>query len=158
MIIGVICTSAPSFSKTLQEQLPLYQRFKSVFQSSFRSVGGLISKLPARSSSGYERRDSHQHGDHVSSNERLAGSIMLGDRESELHGCNFVHNNEHEDPGALAKVPKMASTQRGRFYRNVRLVIHSTQRMSAYGRQRRLIWCNRRIACSSYQVNVRRRR
>lgn len=27
---------------------------------------------------------------------------MLSDREYELHGCNFVYNNEHEDPGVLA--------------------------------------------------------
>ena len=65
-------------------------------------MGGLFSKFPARSTSGYERRDSHQHRDHVSSNDRLAGSIISGDRGYELSGCNFVHNIEREGSGGLA--------------------------------------------------------
>ena len=99
MMIGVICTCAPSFSRALQEQPSLYQRFKSGFQSAFRSVGGWN---PARSSSGYERRGSHQHGDHVSPNDRLARSVLSGDRGYELHGCNFVHNNERKGPEGIA--------------------------------------------------------
>ena len=87
MMIGVICTCAPSFAKTLHEHLPPYEILKSCLQSSFRSTGQILSKGSTKSSpSGSERRDSDQNsGDHISYKDHFREGKIAGGRGYELY-------------------------------------------------------------------------
>ena len=87
-MIGVICTCAPSFSKTLHEHLPPYEVLKSRLQSSFRSTSQILSKGSTKSSSGYERGDSNYSSDHISYKDRLTRGKIAGDRGCELRDGN----------------------------------------------------------------------
>ena len=102
-MIGVICACVPSISKMLQEHPPSYETLKVRLQSSFRSTCQFLSKDSAKSSSGYERRDSNPYsGDHILYEERLTGGNIASDRGYELHDRNFSENFIVEGPGGFA--------------------------------------------------------
>ncbi len=103
MMIGVICTCAPSLSKMLQEHPPSYETLKLRLQSSFRSTSQFLSKGSAKSSSGYERRHSNPYsGDHILYEERLTGGNIASDRGYELHNRNSFQNFVGEGPEGFA--------------------------------------------------------
>ena len=104
MMIGVICTCAPSFSKTLHEHLPSYEILKSRVHSSIRSTSRYILKGSTNSSSGYERRDSNQgNGDYISYKEHLTGGNIAGDRGYKLHDGNTFRTSVGGGPGGFAQ-------------------------------------------------------
>lgn len=103
MMIGVICTCAPSFSKTLHEHLPSYKTLKSRLQSSFRSTAQFIAKGSTKSSSGYERQDSNQNScDHISYKERMTGGTIPGDGAYQMRNRNFFQTLVKEGPEGFA--------------------------------------------------------
>ncbi len=102
MMIGVICTCAPSLLEMLQEHPPSYETLKLRLQSSFRSTSQFLSNGSAKSSSGYERRDSNPYsGDHIFYEERLTGGNIASDTGYELHNGNFFQNFVGEGPGGF---------------------------------------------------------
>ena len=103
MMIGVICACPPSFSKIVQEHLPLFETFKSGLQSSFRSISHFISEGSTKLLSGYRRGDPKQHcGDHISYKERLTRSRIAGDWGYELHDSNSLQAFVGEVPRGFA--------------------------------------------------------
>ena len=103
-MIGVICTCAPSFSKTLHEHGPSYEILISRLRSSFRSSSQTISKGSKNPSSGYQRRDSDQNsGDHISYKDRLTGGKVAGARGYELRNGSSFQTFVGGGPGGFAK-------------------------------------------------------
>ena len=91
MMIGVICTCAPSFSKIVQEHISSFETLKSSLQSSFRTISHSISEGSTKLSSRYRRGEPKQHsGDHISYKERLTRSRIAGDRGYEVHDSNSL--------------------------------------------------------------------
>lgn len=103
MMIGVICSCAPSFSKILQEHPSSFETLKSRLHSLFRPISHAISKGSTKSSSGFTRGDPKQHsGDRISYKERLTRGRIAGDGGYELHDGNFFQTFVPEGPGTFA--------------------------------------------------------